>query len=135
MSKYPLTFNEFKQGLVEGKLLGLRCLDCGQNIIPPGAVCSGCASSRLEVDSFTPKGAIRTFTVIRVGPAGYDVPYIVAMVELQDGPWALGNVVGIDAEQAGMDLIGKEVSVGSKLIPQHTGEGGIEGMALVFELI
>ena len=135
MSKYPLTFNEFKQGLVEGKLLGLRCLDCGDNIVPPGAACPGCAGFRLEVDSFAPKGAIRTFTVIRVGPAGYDVPYIVALVELQDGPWAVGNVVGIDAEQGSMDLIGKEVSVGSKLIPHQPGEGGVEGMALVFELI
>lgn len=135
MSTYPLTFNEFKQGLIEGKLLGLKCQDCGEAIVPPGAVCPACASSRLEVCSFVKRGAIRTFTVIRVAPAGYDVPYVVAMVELQDGPWVVGNVVGIDAEHATMDLIGRKVSVASKLHPHDPGEGGKEGVALVFELI
>lgn len=137
MSKYPLTFNEFKQGLIDGKLLGLTCLDCGENILPPGVVCPGCGSSRLDVASFAKRGVIRTFTVIRVAPTGYQVPYVVAMVELQDGPWVVGNVnlIGIDAQNAGMDLIGKKVSVGSKLLPHDTSEGGIEGVALVFELM
>jgi len=135
MSTYPLTFNEFKQGLIEGKLLGLKCLDCGESIIPPSGVCPTCASSRLEVHSFAKRGDIRTFTVIRVAPAGYDVPYVVAMAELQDGPWVVGNVVGIDAEHATMDLIGRKVSVASKLHPRDPNEGGKEGVALVFELI
>lgn len=135
MSKYPLTFNEFKQGLIEGKLLGLKCLDCGESIMPPGAVCPTCASSRLEVYSFAKTGYIRTFTFIRVAPAGYDVPYVVAMVELQDGPWVVGNVAGVDAEHATMDLIGRKVAVASKLHPRDPSEGGKEGVALVFELI
>ena len=66
---------------------------------------------------------------------GYHVPYVVAMVELYDGPWVVGNVVGIEAEHATMDLIGRKVSVASRLHPRDEGEGGIEGVALVFELI
>ncbi|MFH0957620.1 MAG: OB-fold domain-containing protein [Pseudomonadota bacterium] len=137
MSKYPLTFKDFKQGLIDGNLLGLKCLDCGENMIPPGAVCAACGSSNLEIDSFSKKGTIRTFTVIRVAPLSFRVPYVVALVELADGPWVVGNVdlVGLLAEQAGMELIGKEVSVTHKLIPKDPAEGGVDGFALLFELI
>ncbi len=134
MRQYPLTFNEFKQGLQDGKLLGLRCLDCGTVVVPPGAVCTSCGSSKFERDSFARKGTIRTFTVIRVGPEGFQPPYVVAMVELRDGPYIVGNLVGIEPEKASLDLIGKSVSVGARIVPPESPEGGVEGMAFAFEL-
>ena len=133
MREYPLTYNEFKEGMKQGKLLGLKCIDCGQAIIPPSAACSSCGSSKLEVNSFSKKGSIKTFTVVRVGPTGFDAPYIVAMVELEDGPWVVGNVIGIDPEQANMDLIDRDVSVGCNVLPFESEECGIEGMTLTFE--
>lgn len=134
MSAYPLTFSEFKQGLTEGKLLGLKCLDCGEGIVPPSAVCTACGGGRLEKKIFIEKGKIRTFTVVRVGPQGFDAPYVVALVELEDGPWVLGNLVGIDAEQAGMDLINRDVTISSRLLPLDPSEPGVEGAVLTFEL-
>lgn len=133
MRKYPLTYNEFKEGMKQGKLLGLKCIDCGQAMVPPGAVCTSCGSSRLEVNSFSKKGRIRTFTVVRVGPAGFDTPYVVALVELDDGPWVVGNVMGIDPGRANMDIIDRAVSVGCNILPFESQEGGVEGMALTFE--
>lgn len=136
MSKYPLTFKDFKQGLIDGKLLGLKCLDCGENMIPPGASCVACGSSRLEINSFSRIGIIRTFTVIRVAPLNFRVPYVVAMVELEDGPWVIGNVdlIGLLAEHASIELIGRQVSTTYKLVPKDPNEGGVDGCALVFEL-
>jgi uncharacterized OB-fold protein len=135
MSAYPLTYNEFKQGLSEGKLPGLRCAECGEGIVPPSAVCTACGSARLERESFGKKGSIRTFTVIRVGPEGFDAPYVIAMVELDDGPWVVGNLDGIDAKQAGMELIDKKVTVGSRILPPDPPESTIEGVVLTFELV
>jgi uncharacterized protein len=135
MSSYPLTFNEFKQGLAEGKLLGLKCMECGERICPPSAVCTACGSPLLEKYSFSKVGSIRTFTVIRVGPEGFQAPYIVALVELDDGPWVLGNLVGFDAAATGMDLINKRVSVNSKVLPPDPLTPGMEGVVLTFELI
>jgi uncharacterized OB-fold protein len=60
------------------------------------------------------KGIIRTFTVVRVAPEGKIAPYVVAMVELEEGPWVLGNLEGILPDEAGMDLIGRGVRLGSK---------------------
>jgi uncharacterized protein len=134
MSSYPLTFNEFKQGLAEGNLLGLKCLECGEGNCPPSAVCAACGSPKLEKNSFSKEGSIRTFTVIRVGPEGFQAPYIVALVELDGGPWVLGNLVGLDASAAGMDLINKKVSVSSRAVPPDPGTSSIEGVVLTFEL-
>ncbi len=135
MNKYPLTYEEFKQGLQEDKLLGLKCMDCGELLLPPGAVCTSCGSSKMEVNSFAKRGKIKTFSVIRVGPAGYSTPYIVALVELQDGPWVVGNLTAFDPQKATMDLIEKEVSIGSKILPRDPAEPGQEGCVLTFELI
>jgi len=134
MKEYSLTYNQFKQGLREGKLLALKCLNCGNFTTPPNGVCSYCGSLKLETNTISNKGRIKTFTVIRVGPSGFDTPYIVAMVELADGPWVMGNVIGFDTEKADMNLIGKEVTVGHKFFPPDEYEGGIEGLTLTFRL-
>lgn len=134
MKRYPLNYGEFKEGLKQGKLLGLKCLGCGEAILPPRATCTACGKSDLQVVPFSPKGSIRTFTVIRVGPENFEAPYIVAMVELEEGPWVLGTLTGLPVEQAGMDLCGKPVTVGSKFFPSQNPEGGLEGAALEFEL-
>jgi hypothetical protein len=41
----------------------------------------------------------------------------------------MGNVVDIDPAMAAMDLIGKEVSIGYRLIANETGGGPDEGVA------
>jgi len=135
MGTYPLTYEEYKQGLLDDKLLGLRCMDCGELLLPPSAVCTSCGGSNMEVNSFSKKGKIKTFSVIRVGPVGYNTPYVVALVELQDGPWVVGNLISFDPTKASMDLIEKEVSVGSRILPHDPAEPGQEGCVLTFELI
>jgi len=134
MKEYPLTYTAFKEGLAQGRLLGLKCLDCGNIFTPPNATCTSCGSFKLEKIDLAPQGNIKTFTVIRVAPAGFPSPYIVGMVELADGPWVVGNVLGLDPNQAGPDLIGKKVSVGHKIFPRSETEGGQEGVTLTFTL-
>jgi uncharacterized protein len=129
------SYEMFKQGLKEGKLLGLKCADCGELIFPAQAVCPACSGSSLDVNSFSPKGEIRTFTVVHVGPAGFKAPYVVAMVELEEGPWAMGNVIGVDAPNVDIGLIGKGVSIGPLEVPGDPAEGSAGGLALAFELV
>jgi uncharacterized OB-fold protein len=62
------------------------------------------------------------------------VPYIVALAELAEGPWVMGNVIDIDPAKADMALIGKAVSIGYRLIDNQDGEGPDEGLALAFAI-
>ena len=134
MISYPLPYTTFLERMKAGELAGLKCLDCSGYIIPPNAVCPDCGSSRLGDHSFSKKGTLKTFTIIRVGPTGFQVPYIVALVELAEGPWVMGNVVDIEPEEANMELIGKEVSIGYRLIANAAGEGPDEGIAFTFAI-
>jgi hypothetical protein len=36
---------------------------------------------------------------------------VVTLVELEEGPWIMGNLVGVDAEKTTGDIIGKKVTM------------------------
>ncbi len=130
---YPLTYSEYKDGLANGVLRGLRCSACGEPILPPTAACPKCGSPDLKVAEFSPAGRITTFTVVRVAAAGFRPPFVVAMVELDQGPWVMGTVKGIRPDAATMSLIGRRVKVGSERAAADAYSGG-EGVSLAFEL-
>ena len=132
MKSYPLPYTVFLERMKSGDLVGLKCRDCSGYVIPPNAVCPECGGAKLEEHLFSKKGTLKTFTIVRVGPTGFQVPYIVALAELAEGPWVMGNVIDIDPNEADMGLIGKNVSIGYRLIANETGEGPDEGVAFTF---
>jgi len=129
--EYKLTAKNFAEALKEGKLLGLKCNNCGAYTVPPKKVCMECGSEDLEISQLSGRGQIKTFTVIRVPPEGFEAPYIVGMAELDEGPWLMGNIIDVDADAATMELIGKKVSVGHKVLPGDKFSAG-EMVAVTF---
>ncbi len=115
--EYKLTFKEYNKSLKKGRLLGLKCNDCGKYTCPPKMVCQECGSISLEVEQLKGSGKVVTFTVSYVPAEGRDgeVPYTVVMVELDEGPWLLGNLTDIDPNKVTLDLIGKQVQLGTKM--------------------
>jgi len=111
---YKLTYQEYSEALKQQKLLGLKCRSCGAVTVPPKMVCRCCASPDLEVVALKGAGRIQTFTTCNVAPEGREdeVPYIVVLVELEEGPWLMGRLVGMAPEKATMEaLIGKSVKM------------------------
>jgi len=117
--KYKLTFKAYNAALRQNRLLGLRCLSCGAVTVPPRMVCRQCAGSELEIIQLAGSGSIQTFTTVYVVPEGREDerPYIIVMVALDEGPWLMGNLEGVDPARAGMELIGKRVTMGSRVFP------------------
>ncbi|MCL6612667.1 MAG: Zn-ribbon domain-containing OB-fold protein [Peptococcaceae bacterium] len=134
MSFYKLTHRDYFEALKEGRLMGLKCRECGAYTAPPKVCCDGCGGTGVETVQLSGKGVIKTFTVIRVAPEGLEAPYIVAMAELEEGPWIMGNILDVDPDKAGMDLIGKKVAVDHKVLPPLNYTSG-EGVAPVFKII
>ena len=131
--EYKLTYDKYKEALIGGKFLGLKCNKCGGYTVPPKKVCMECNSEDLDIVEINGKGEIKTYTVIRVPPEGFEGPYVVGMVELEEGPWVMGNIVDIDPEKASMDIIGKRVTIGHKVVAGDKFSAG-EGIALTFKL-
>ena len=116
--EYRLTFEHYQKGLESGKFLGLKCGDCGTYAFPPQGICKNCAGENLKVAEIKGDGTLRSFTVIRVAPEGMKPPYIVALVELKEGAWTIGNLVDINPDEAEVDLIGRKVKLGSRSVKQ-----------------
>lgn len=117
--EYKLTFKEYSKALKQDRLLGLQCDDCGKVTCPPMMVCGECASPNYHIIQLSGQGRIVTYTTSFIAPEGREneVPYIIVMVELEEGPWIMGNLVNIDAKQATLDLLGKPVQLSSRVYP------------------
>ncbi len=113
-----LTFKEYNENLKQGRLSGLKCSGCGEVSAQPRLICAKCGGSLLETFELKGSGAIQTFTVNYVAAEGREseVPYIVAIVELDEGPWIMGNIVGIKPEEATMDIMGRKVQMESTAV-------------------
>ncbi|WP_152007437.1 Zn-ribbon domain-containing OB-fold protein [Hoeflea sp. EC-HK425] len=86
-----------------------HCLNCGKHHFYPRELCPHCHSDKLEWTDVSGKGEVYSFTIARK-PAGQvfaaDVPYIIAMIELDEGPRMLTNLVVSDVETVSIgDLV------------------------------
>jgi hypothetical protein len=132
--EYKLPYKDYVAAIKEGRLLGLKCNECGAYTVPPKKVCMECTSENLEVVELSGNGEIRTFTVVHVSPEGFAPPYVIGMAELDEGPWITGKIIGVDPDNATMEnLIGKRVKVGHEIHSADKFSGG-EMVALTFNL-
>lgn len=131
---HELTHLQYFAALKEDRLKGLECSDCGALTVPPKATCQECGSSNLSVTTLSGEGTIKTFTVIRVSPEGLEAPYIVVLAELKEGPWLMGNLAGLDPAAVTMDLIGRQVKLGHRVVTGMKYTAG-EGVVPLFSLV
>jgi len=92
----------FWDGLKQHQLRLPRCLDCKQAFFYPRNVCPHCLSGRIEWFTASGRGKLHTFTInhrpLRNPPL--EPPFVVAMIELEEGPRLMSNLVGIDPDPA-----------------------------------
>jgi uncharacterized OB-fold protein len=84
-----------------------RCRACGQHIFYPRVFCPACLSDGLEWVNVSGRGRVYSFTVVRraMHPAFRpDVPYVLAIVELEEGPRLTTNIVGCDPLDVRVDM-------------------------------
>ena len=76
------------------------CRACGSVFFPPREVCPGCWSDELSWQPVTGEGTVWTFTEVHVpfydDTWADDVPYVVAVIKLDEGPRLLANIVEPD---------------------------------------
>ena len=112
--EHKLNFKQYSEALKQNKLLGLKCKQCGNIIVPPKIVCGNCAGTELDITELSGEGKIQTFTTVFVAPEGREgeCPYVIVLVELDEGPWIMGNLTGVDPNKVTMEIMGKKVKMG-----------------------
>jgi uncharacterized OB-fold protein len=103
---------EHFEGLAAGKLLLPRCERCGAVIWYPRHFCPACGS--LEVGWFeaSGRGTLYSFSIVRRGQGAYAEagPYVLAYVELAEGPRVMTNLL-VDPEEFDVISIGQPVQM------------------------
>lgn len=91
----------FWQGCRDHKLLLQYCTACGKHQFYPRVICANCMSEQLEWREASGRGTVETYTIVtRPVSDAYaaDVPYVIALITLEEGPRMMSNVIGCDVE-------------------------------------
>jgi uncharacterized OB-fold protein len=100
----------------EGRFLLKHCNACGEDYFYPRPFCPKCWSSDVEWKQASGDGKVYTFSVVRqndLPPFPERVPYVAAIVELDEGPRVMTN---IDTSELDAVTIGMRVHVDFKPI-------------------
>jgi hypothetical protein len=90
-------------GLRSGKLMLPKCADCNTAFFYPRILCPHCHSRNVGWIEASGKGKLYSFEIAyrSFNPAfKVEPPFILAMVELEEGPRIMSNLINIEADPA-----------------------------------
>ena len=77
------------------------CTACGRAHFPPRVLCPHCHGGGIEWRDASGRGTVYTYTISRRGAGAAfrdEAPYVVALIDLEEGPRMMSNVVTDDVE-------------------------------------
>lgn len=93
------------EGCVSGNLLVQHCGNCCSYVFPPAEWCPQCFSETLTWEESSGRGTIHSYTTVwRPQSPGFDVPYIVIVVQLEEGWYMTSNLIGTEPEDVSADM-------------------------------
>ncbi|MBP1741944.1 MAG: transcriptional regulator [Deltaproteobacteria bacterium] len=138
MNDKPFSDTSYQQFLSEEKIMGSKCRKCGALALPPRPICISCLGSDMSWTQFNGTGQLAAFTCISVAPPhmaregfGRNNPYVVGVVELDEGVRAVARILGVDANKP------DQIKVGMSLKAEFSGkgEGPDKHTSLVFRIV
>ena len=84
------------QRLRDGALTVQVCIECGAVQGYPRSACAACTSARVELRAASGRATLYSFTVVwRAPEPAMAVPYVLALVDLEEGPRLMTRLVDI----------------------------------------
>lgn len=95
----------FWDGLRDHRLLIQRCVDCGTLRSPPRPMCPSCNSLAWDTIEASGRGTVHSFVMPQHPPLPFmEYPYIVALIDLEEGLRLVSNLREIDPGEAGIGM-------------------------------
>ena len=97
----------FWEAAKEKRLIIQQCKDCNKHIFYPRIACPHCFSDQVDWVEASGKGKVYSFTVVKNNaPSAFitGMPYVIAVVKLEEGVQMLTNIVGCDPEAVTCDM-------------------------------
>ena len=99
------TEQPFYDACARGELFLQHCQHCGHVLFYPRTHCDACHSERLVWQSASGAGVIASYTVVRRGvSADFEAPYVIALVDLVEGPRMMSQIVDVDFDALAVGL-------------------------------
>lgn len=108
----------FWAATAEGRFQLQRCNECDTVLWFPRRHCPSCWTENVSTFEASGKGVVYSFTVIRKGAMAYKEsgPFVIAYVELAEGPRVMTNIVDCDVETV-------KVGMPVEVVWHDTGQG------------
>ena len=97
----------FWEAAREERLMIQKCDDCERHIFYPRIACPHCFSDKVKWVEASGKGTVYSFTVVmNNAPSAFitDIPYVIAVVKLDEGVQMLSNIVGCNPDAVTCDM-------------------------------
>ena len=94
---YPET-QFFWDGAKKGKLLLNHCVSCDEAYFPPRPFCPKCSGRDVSVIEASGRGKLYSYVINHLPAPGYEAPFVVAVVELEEGVRMVSNLFDIAPE-------------------------------------
>ena len=97
----------FWDGCKKHELHIQECLECESHQFYPRLYCMRCMSDRVHWVRASGRATIVSFTVVHrpvTKAFEADVPYVVALVKLEEGPQLMTNIVGCDPQEVHIEM-------------------------------
>jgi uncharacterized OB-fold protein len=97
---------EFWDGAKAGELRLQRCDQCSHVYFPPRPFCPKCASRSVSWFKASGRGRLHSYVINHRPAPGFEneTPYSIAVVELEEGPRMMTNVVGVEQTPEALQL-------------------------------
>lgn len=99
----------FWEGALQGQLRTQYCPACRRHQFPPRRLCMHCGGRNVGWQGVSGRGRVYSFTIVHRAPEpafAAEVPYAVAVVDLEEGGRMMTNIVGCapDDVRVGMEV-------------------------------
>jgi len=84
----------FWEGTRAGELRLQRCDACEHVYFPPRPFCPSCASREVSVFAASGRASLHSYVIHHRPMPGFEPPYSIAIVRLEEGPQMMSNIVG-----------------------------------------
>ncbi len=94
----------FWDGTKVGELRLQRCDTCAHAYFPPRPFCPSCGSRKVSIFKASGKATLYSYVIHHRPVPGFTPPYAIAVVELDEGPRMMGNIVGCPQTPEALEL-------------------------------
>ena len=91
-------------GAKDGKLILQKCNDCSANYFPPRPFCPKCGSRSVQEFQASGKGSLYSYVINHLPSPGFTPPFAIAVVELEEGPRLMSNIVECEQTPEALEL-------------------------------